>query len=98
VIGARAVSAKPSSQRGTTSPAPITQFGMRRRTANVASAASPVSAWSSTTPMIPDDTGRVRGLLCQNCNKGVGLLGDAVEGVQHALNYMHRAETRNAAA
>jgi hypothetical protein len=33
-------------------------------------------------------TGVVRGLLCGRCNKGLGLLGDNVEGVQKALEYL----------
>lgn len=34
------------------------------------------------------ETGKVRGLLCQKCNCGLGLLGDTVEGLMKALNYM----------
>ena len=34
------------------------------------------------------DTGRVRGLLCSNCNAGIGLLGDKAEGVRNAVNYL----------
>lgn len=33
-------------------------------------------------------TGRVRGLLCHNCNKGIGCLGDSIEGLKAALNYV----------
>jgi hypothetical protein len=29
-----------------------------------------------------------RGVLCKNCNAGIGLLGDSVEGVEKALNYL----------
>ena len=39
-------------------------------------------------------SGRIRGLLCQNCNKGIGLLGDSLEGVRKAVNYLHRSEAR----
>jgi hypothetical protein len=35
-------------------------------------------------------TGSVRGLLCHNCNIGIGLLGDSVSGLSHALNYLRR--------
>jgi len=33
-------------------------------------------------------TGKARGLLCVNCNNGLGLLGDHVETVQRAANYL----------
>lgn len=33
-------------------------------------------------------TGKVRGLLCTMCNKGLGLLGDNVEGLEKALKYL----------
>ncbi len=35
-------------------------------------------------------TGAVRGLLCNNCNRGLGLLGDTQEGLNRALNYLRR--------
>lgn len=34
------------------------------------------------------DTGRVRGLLCNNCNRGIGLLGDNPETLNRAINYL----------
>lgn len=33
-------------------------------------------------------TGEIRGLLCSKCNTGIGLLGDNVEGLQAALDYL----------
>ncbi len=36
-------------------------------------------------------TGKFRGWLCSACNRGIGLLGDTVDGVQNALNYLHGA-------
>lgn len=33
-------------------------------------------------------TGRVRGLLCQTCNKGLGALGDTVEAIRGVLSYL----------
>lgn len=37
-------------------------------------------------------TGLVRGLLCRKCNAALGLLGDSVEGVEAALDYLRRHE------
>jgi len=34
------------------------------------------------------DTGKVRGLLCSSCNRGLGFLGDTVKGVKRALDYL----------
>jgi Autographiviridae endonuclease VII len=34
------------------------------------------------------DTGNIRGLLCQNCNRGLGLLGDNLQRVERAYIYM----------
>ena len=35
-------------------------------------------------------TGKVRGLLCDNCNRGIGLLGDTVESLTEAVEYLKR--------
>ncbi len=34
------------------------------------------------------ETGNIRGLLCQTCNSGLGLLGDKTENLIRALNYL----------
>lgn len=34
------------------------------------------------------DTGRVRGLLCNGCNGGIGLLKDSVLRLESAINYL----------
>ena len=36
------------------------------------------------------DTMEFRGILCLKCNLGIGHLGDTVEGVQRALDYLQR--------
>lgn len=36
------------------------------------------------------DTGVVRGLLCQKCNRAIGLLGDNVGILQKAILYLER--------
>lgn len=33
-------------------------------------------------------TERIRGLLCKDCNLGIGRLGDTVAAVERALNYL----------
>ena len=33
-------------------------------------------------------TGKVRGLLCMNCNTGIGNLRDSVELLQRAISYL----------
>lgn len=35
-------------------------------------------------------TGEIRGLLCLQCNTGIGILGDNLEGVQKAYDYLFR--------
>ena len=36
-------------------------------------------------------SGAIRGLLCQRCNRGIGLLGDSYEAVERALRYLKSA-------
>ena len=36
-----------------------------------------------------------RGHLCSSCNRGIGLLGDDIEGVQRAINYLKKVELKN---
>lgn len=38
------------------------------------------------------DTGAVRGVLCHACNTGIGKLGDSIEGLERALEYLKRHE------
>ena len=38
-------------------------------------------------------TGCVRGLLCESCNRGIGLMGESVAALTKAALYLQRAET-----
>lgn len=37
------------------------------------------------------ETNRFRGWLCSNCNHGLGKLGDNIEGLQRAIEYLKRS-------
>ena len=37
-------------------------------------------------------TSKFRGVLCGKCNTGIGMLGDNIQGVQQALNYLKEIE------
>jgi|688.fasta_scaffold378885_2 hypothetical protein len=34
------------------------------------------------------ETGKVRGLLCMGCNRGIGMLGDNLNTIQNAVKYL----------
>jgi hypothetical protein len=37
------------------------------------------------------ETGRIRGLLCDRCNLGIGMLGDNLQSLQRAVEYLETA-------
>lgn len=37
-------------------------------------------------------TGKIRGLLCNNCNSGLGIIGDTIEHLEKALAYLKQHE------
>ena len=39
------------------------------------------------------DTGIVRGLLCDNCNSGIGKLGDDIDYLKAAIMYLQKTQT-----
>lgn len=38
-------------------------------------------------------TGAVRGLLCHNCNRALGLFQDSISNLENAIDYLKRATT-----
>lgn len=40
------------------------------------------------------ETGEIRGLICHNCNRAIGLLGDTLDGARKAVAYLERAPMR----
>lgn len=40
-------------------------------------------------------TNQIRGLLCSECNRGLGKLGDTIEGLQKAINYLKNYDKRS---
>ena len=44
------------------------------------------------------NTGEVRGILCNNCNNGLGSFGDAIEGMHKAIDYLKNPPFKNANA
>ena len=53
--------------------------------------------WGPTSPQIDHNhtTGKVRAILCNRCNRGLGMFGDDAEKMTKAIIYliMHRAES-----
>lgn len=36
------------------------------------------------------ETGEIRGVICNNCNVGIGMLGDNLEGLEAAVRYLRK--------
>ena len=39
------------------------------------------------------ETNRVRGLLCHDCNRGLGLFKDSIDNITNAINYLQESPT-----
>lgn len=55
---------------------------------------NPTGKWKVFAVDHCHDTGIVRGLLCNECNRGMGLLGDSVERLQQAIDYLNKKKTK----
>jgi hypothetical protein len=44
------------------------------------------------------DSGEFRGWLCTKCNRGIGYLGDSIEGLEMAINYLKNAYNKRTRA
>ncbi len=41
------------------------------------------------------DTGKLRGIICDRCNQGIGMLGDCADYLEKALSYLRASEGRS---
>lgn len=51
------------------------------------------NSWSSLNVDHDHETGKVRGMLCHNCNRALGLLQDNIKHLQSAIKYLEGATT-----
>lgn len=40
-------------------------------------------------------TGRIRALLCDPCNRALGMLGDTAEAIQNVIDYLEKPDVRD---
>lgn len=50
------------------------------------------------TPLVFDhchETGKFRGLICNQCNRAIGMMGDSADRIEKVARYLREAEARN---
>lgn len=55
---------------------------------------APTKKWGRASLAVDHDhtTGKIRGLLCFQCNTGLGRLGDTLERAEAAVSYLRKAQ------
>lgn len=68
------------------------EFSKMLKEQNHSCAICKTTDWGRPSPSIDHchTTGKVRGLLCNNCNRGLGLLKDSQEIIENAIKYLTR--------
>lgn len=61
----------------------------------ICSTTTPTGKWKVFAVDHCHKTGRARGLLCNECNRGMGLLGDSPERLQKAVDYLIKTKEEN---
>lgn len=57
----------------------------------------PLASCMTPRPLVVDhdhETGAVRGLLCNQCNRGIGMLGDSSTYLNRAAEYLDASKAR----
>lgn len=60
----------------------------------ICSTATPTGKWKVFAVDHCHETGLIRGLLCNECNRGIGLLGDNPDRLLKAVDYLKTARER----